>query len=355
MRQRSASSQDDAMEYQSDPFARRPSAGSTRPRTPKVAPRLSLPQRPESIDSTLAEEFPDEMPQPERQPKRARKPSTQSLVVHSAATSPLDLREPASPADLQIIPRTSPAVPSVKIKQSWFHSSSPRFTFIKLSLIALIVCGVLTATFATAGGNANLLFHALSNVLPFSAPAAQQQSGPTTVAQRVQPIIQADLNAGYDSKAQHDLWWDSACSAAAMTEVLHAWGITNVTIGQLIDVMSAHNPPYITSWGGLMSQDAWEYMMSTFNMRATVQMNHGMSYDDILNMTEVQGIPVVLGVRDSGEIYYPALSVGHFLVAVGGDEAGIRIVDSSLYRITYLPKNELNYLWTGETIVIKPA
>ncbi len=357
MRQRSASSQDDdAMQYQSDPFARRPSSGSIRPRTQRVAPRLSLPQRPAIIDSTLAEEFPDEPPRPERKPKLAKKPSTQSLVIHSAATSPLDLREPASPADLQIIPRTSPAVPSVKIKQSWFHTSSPRFTFIKLSLIALIVCGVLTATFATAGGgNANLLFHALSSVLPFSAPAAQQPAGQTTIAQRVHAIIQADLNAGYDSKAQHDLWWDSACSAAAMTEVLHAWGVTNVTIGQLIDVMSAHNPPYITSWGGLMSQNAWEYMMNTFNMRATVQMNHGMSYDDIVNMTQNQGIPVVLGVRDSGEMYYPALSVGHFLVVVGGDEAGLRIVDSSLYRITYLPKDELNYLWTGETILIKPA
>lgn len=342
------------MQDWSDPVARRSPAGNPGSRAQHLAPRLSLPQRPAIVDSTLTETVQDELPPPARKPKRAKTAETQAVTIHTAATSPLDLREPVSAADLRIIPRTSPAIPSVSIKQSWFHKSSPRFTFIKLSLIAVIVLGVLGATFATAGdGNANLLFHALSSVIPFSAPA--QPAGQTTVAQRVKPIIQADLNAGYDSKAQHDLWWDSACSAAAMTEVLHAWGVQNVTIGQIIDVLSAHNPPYITSWGGLMSQNAWEYMMSSFHMRAVVQTNRAMTYNDIVNMTENQGIPVVLGIRDSGGLYYPAFDVGHFLVAVGGSAAGLQIVDSSLYRITYLPYNELNYLWTGETILITPA
>lgn len=250
MRQRSASYQDDPMNHSSDAFARRPPSGYPRPRAQKVAPRLSLPQRPAIVDSTLAEDFAEDFQEEaprEHMPKHTKKPSTQALAVHASDTSPIALREPASPADLQLIPRTQPVVPAASIKQSWFHTSSPRFTFIKLSLIGIIVFAVLGATFATAGGgNVNLLFHALGSVIPFSAPA--QPASTTTVAQRVQPIIQADLNAGYDSKAQHDLWWDSACSAAAMTEVLHAWGVTNVTIGQLIDVMSAHNPPYITSW-----------------------------------------------------------------------------------------------------------
>jgi hypothetical protein len=352
MRQRSASHQDpDALHYRPDSFVGYPASSRPRPPARSGASRLSLPQRQTAVDSRLAEGGAEET-QPAQNPPRAGKPSSQALTVHTAATSPLNLPGPVSPADLQLIPRTSPAVPSVRIKHGWYYKSSPRATILKLVLIGLVVFSVLGATLATAGGGGvNSLFRALEGVIPFSAPA---QSGATTVAQRVQPIIQADINAGYDSRAQHDIWWNSSCSAAAMTEILHAWNIKDVTIGQLIDVMYAHNPPYITPWGGLMSQNAWNFITSSYHMRAIVQTNHGMSYDDVVRMTEVQGIPVVLGIRDSGGRYYPAFGVGHFLVAVGGDSAGLRIVDSSLYRITYLSHTQLNYLWDGLTVVIKP-
>lgn len=353
MRQRSASDQDDSWNAPSAPFARNPGSTRHRPSAPKVAPRFSLPQRPVSADA-VKEEWREETLQPARKQKRSQKPSTQALVVHSAETSPLALPEPASPADLHLIPRTSPALPAVSSKQGWFHPSSPRVTIIKLSLIALVMLSVLGATFATAGGgNANFLFHALESVIPFSAPA--QPAGPTTVAQRVQPIIQADLNAGYDSRQQHDDWWASACSAAAMTELLHAWGMKDVTIGQLIDLMSAHIPPYITTWGGLMSQDGWGYVMSSYHLQATVHQNRSMSYNEVVRMTEEQGIPVVIGLRDNAQRYFPAFAGGgHLLLAVGGDASGLRMVDSSLYRITSLPYDEFNDLWTGLTVVIRP-
>jgi hypothetical protein len=342
---------DDSM---SQRFGSPPTSGRLRSPTRGVAPRLSLPQRQAIVESTLAEEWSEEEPLPERKPKRARRSSTQALMVHTAQTSPLDLAETASPADLQLIPRTSPAIPVARIKPGWFHTSSPRVTIIKLLLIGLVVFSVLGTTFATAGGGkvADALFTALQSVIPFSP--ASQPVGPNTVAQRVQPITQADINAGYDSRQQHDTWWDSACSAAAMTEILHAWGVKDVTIGELIDIMYAQKPPLITPWGGLMTQNAWAFVMSNFHMHATVNTNHAMSYNDVVNMTQNQGIPVVLGIRDSGGRYYPAFGVGHFLVAVGGDASGLRIVDSSLYRITFLTIDQLNYLWDGLTVVINP-
>jgi hypothetical protein len=359
MRQRSASyQQDDSLNYPSAPSATNFSSSLPRVRARKISPRLSLPQRATIVEATRAEDFSEDFaeeppPQPTRQSQRLPKPAAQALVAHSAKTAPLDLSEPLSPADLQIIPRTAPAIPSTSIRQNWFHKSSPRITIIKLSLIAIVTFSVLVATFATAGGGGVIsLFQALGSVIPYSAPA---QTGTTTVAQRVHPIIQADNNAGYDSQAQHDIWWDSACSAAAMTEILHAWGIMDVRIGQLIDVMYAHNPPYITPSGGLMTPDAWPYMMNSFHMQAAVHFNRSMSYDDIVRMTENQGIPVVIGVRDSQGLYYPALAAGHFLVAVGGSAAGLRIVDSSLYRITFLSYDQLNYLWTGLAVVITPS
>ena len=352
MRQRSASYQEDDLEHrQSGPFAKQPASTNPRSQARPMTPRLSLPQHPVMVDSTLA----DEAGPSTRLTRRAPKPSSQALVAHSAETRPIDLPEVASPTDLHLIPRTSPVVPNAKIKQSWFHKSSPRMTIIKLSLIGVVMVSVLGATFATAGGGSvtSSLFKALESVIPYSAPA--QPVGPTTVAQRVKAIIQADDNAGYDSQAQHDTWWNSACSAAAMTEVLHAWGIKDVTIGQIIDVLYAHNPPYITPYGGLMTPDAWNYMMTSFHMHAVVHQSQSLSYDDIVRMTVNQGIPVVIGVRDTQQLYYPALSVGHFLVVVGGTAAGLNIVDSSLYRITFLPYDELNYLWTGLSVVITPS
>lgn len=356
MRQRSASGQrDDILLHQSGPFVLNPPSNPARPRARKVAPRLSLPQQAAIVDSTLIEEEFEALPPPARKRPRGKKPASQALIVHTAAeTSPLNLSEPVSPAELQLIPRTSPALPSVTIKQGWFHHSSPRITAIKLILICLVALSVLGATFATAGGGTvtSFLVRALESVIPYSAPA---QPANTTVAQRVHPIIQADTNAGYDSLQQHDIWWDSACSAAAMTEILHAWGVHNVTIGRLIDVMYAHNPPYITPWGGLMSTDAWDYVMSNYHMHAAVHTNRSMGYDAVVRVTQTQGIPVVLGIRDNGGRYYPALDVGHFLVVVGGDSAGLRIVDSSLYRITYMSLDQFNYLWDGLTVVITPA
>ena len=254
MRQRSASYQDeDSLNHQTDPFASRSSSGHPRSQAQRVSPRLSLPQHRTLVDSTLADDFDEEAFQPARKPQRARQGSSKALVVHTSETSPLDAPEAVSPADLQLIPRTS-TVPSVKIKQSWFHKSSPRFNLIKLSLIGIVTFSVLVATLATAGGDGVInLFKALENVIPYAAPA--QPAAATTVAQRVKPIIQASPDAGYDSQEQHDTWWNSSCSAAAMTEILHAWGIKNVTIGQIIDVMYAHNPPYITPGGGLQSPE----------------------------------------------------------------------------------------------------
>jgi|GEM_PF-1949862 len=355
MRQRNAFNYDaDSLHHASDdtPPAISRLSGQARPRARNVAPRFSLPQRPLIIESTLADAPSIDPPQQIRQPARSKKPSTKAIAVVPEPISPLEAQETSSLADLHLIPRMQPAVEAVSIKQSLFHRSSPRMTIIKLSLISLVVFSVLGATLATAGGGrvSNFLFSALESIIPYTP--SSQSAGQTPVVQRVQPITQADLNAGYDSRQQHDIWWNAACSAAVFTELAHAWGISYVTIGQVIDEMSAHSPPYITSYGGLMSQNGWGYISGLYHLHAAIHTNHSMSYDDVVRMTEGQGIPVVLNVRDNGGRYYPAFGVGHFLVVVGGDASGLRIVDSSLYRIKYLPVDEVTYLWTGVSIVI---
>jgi hypothetical protein len=350
MRQRSASDPESYPDKHFEAPASYKSTAHLSSKTPHTAPRLSLPQRSVIADSSIAN-LPTDNPPRARKRLRSKEPPKQALTIHSQQTNPLDFQKSPSLADIHLIPRTEPAVKAMGW-HSWFHKSSPRVTIIKLSLITIVLFSILGATLATAGDTEvrNFLFSTLQSIMPYT-PHTQPSS---FITQRVHPIIQADLNAGYDSPQQHDIWWDSACSAAALTELLHAWGVADVTIGEVIDEMSAHNPPYITPWGGLMSQNGWGYIAGIYHLHATVQLNRALSYGDIVRTTQAQGIPVVLGLRDNSGRYFPAFAGGgHFLIAVGGDASGLRIVDSSLYRITFLPYDELNYLWTGETVIIK--
>ncbi len=349
MRQRS----DSYSAYQ-PPSARKSNqqSGKINAQRRSLPPRISLPQRAGIVDSTL-EEVSTSAPQRIAEAKAVTLPAKRALPAPPASAS-LEVQEPITNADFHVIPRTLPSIPSIK---GWRrHTSSPRMTIIKLAVVAVVLFGVLGATLATAGegGVAQFLFSALDRAGPYNP--LNSTSASSQITRLVQPIIQADQDAGYDSQEQHDTFWNAACSAASLAEILRAWGVQNVTIGHVIDVMSEHNPAYITPWGGLMSQDGWDYTAQRYHFHAKVQLNYSLSFNDIIRTTVLQGLPVVLGLRDNGARYYPAFAGGgHFLVAVGGNSGGVQVVDSSLYRISFIPIDVFNYLWTGETVIITPA
>ena len=349
MRQRS----DSSLSYQ-QPGNKRSSQQSGRLNAQKrsLPPHISLPQRAVIVDSTL-KDVPTDTPRHSAE-SRALTVSTQSASPALPITAPVKAQEPITNADFYLIPRALPSIPGIK---GWRrHTSSPRMTIIKIAIVAAVLFGVLGATLATAGegGVAQLLFSALDRAGPNSPQTSS--AGSTQITKLVQPIIQAEPDAGYDSQQQHDTFWNAACSAASLAEILRAWGVPNVTIGHVIDVMSEHNPPYITPWGGLMSQAGWDYTAQRYHFQAKVQLNGSLSFNDIIRTTVLQGIPVVLGLRDTYGRDFPAFAGGgHFLIAVGGNSGGVQVVDSSLYKITFLPLDEFNYLWTGETIIITPV
>lgn len=317
-----------------------------------LQPRISLPQRAVIVDSTL-EEVSANASRHSAEVKAATLPAKQAAPALPAPAL-VEVQEPITNADFYLIPRALPSIPSIKSKQH--HGSSPRLTIIKLAIIAIVCFSVLGATLATAGGGgvAQLLFSALGRAGPYSPQTSS--SSATQITKLVQPIIQAEPDAGYDSQQQHDTYWNAACSAATLAEILRAWGAQNITIGHVIDVMNEHTPTYITPWGGLMSQDGWNYTAQRYHFQAKVQLNGSLSFNDIIRTTVLQGLPVVLGLRDNGGVYFPAFAGGgHFLVAVGGNSGGVQVIDSSLYRISFIPVDEFNYLWTGETIIITPA
>jgi hypothetical protein len=262
------------------------------------------------------------------------------------------------PLDLQLIPAPGalPRLPQ-KPRRWWQAAPTSRITFGKIVLFGAIFFGVLGTTLATAGGGPvlNLLLNAFHTVSPSAAAVSLVSGDP--VAQRVRPITQANSDAGYDSQAQHDTWWNSVCSAAAFTEVAKAWGITNVSIGQVLDRLLDHDPPYISVSGGLLTPDGWGWMAAAYHMHAQVD-SHAFTFDQMVQRIQETGVPIVLNMK-GGNVNSPW---GHFVVMVGGDENQAQIVDSSTWRMTSLPRSfftEPTYgvindpiWWSGISIIL---
>ena len=181
--------------------------------------------------------------------------------------------------------------------------------------------------------------------------AAWQTTAGSHDARAITSLVQAETQGMrpdlYDSQAQFNDWWDAACSAAVMSEVLTAWGVPHATIGKLIDVMQ----PDISLNGGLLTSHGFVRGASAFGYRADISSH--LTYKQLLYLTNTLGLPVIVNVRISYG-YYHFFSGGHFLVMTGGDSQGLKIVDSSEYYIKYLPLDTFNSMFTGITAVVVP-
>jgi len=168
-----------------------------------------------------------------------------------------------------------------------------------------------------------------------------------SIASLVQPFTQFERTDLYDSEAQYWDWRDAACSAAVSAEVLTAWGVKGATIGSLIDAIGSD----ISLDGGLLREEGFQRGAAHFGFRADI--HHDLTYNQILYLANQLGIPVIVNVRISYG-YYHFFDSGHFLVVTGGDDQGVRIVDSSLYKIHYLPLDIFNAMFTHREFVLVP-
>jgi hypothetical protein len=158
-------------------------------------------------------------------------------------------------------------------------------------------------------------------------------------------LLRPDL---YDNYAQFQEWGGAACSAAALSEVLTAYGVPHATIGHEIDELGA----YISPNGGLLNRRGFAVVAAKHNLRADQSMS--LTYNQLLYLTEQLGMPVIVNVHISYG-YYHFFDGGHFLTVVGGDAQGLQIVDSSEYYIHYLPKDVFYQMFTGYTAAIVPG
>jgi Peptidase_C39 like family len=174
-----------------------------------------------------------------------------------------------------------------------------------------------------------------------------------SVVDQVRPLTSLLRPDQYDSPAQFRLYSPAACSPTSLAEVLTAWSVPGATIGHMIDDLGS----YLSPDAGLLDQQGFAVAAAKNHMRADISWH--LTYNQILYLTNVLGIPVIVNFRrDYG--YYHYFAGGHFLVVTGGDQQGVSIVDSSEYFIKYLPHDVFDGLWqwrgdgTAMTVVIVP-
>jgi hypothetical protein len=158
---------------------------------------------------------------------------------------------------------------------------------------------------------------------------------------RVNQIDQAP----YDSHAEWNTWAYSACSAAAMTEVLDAYGM-HLRIHEVLRVESARDD--IDPTLGLTHDGGIADTMSQFGFHT--------------QWSEQWTLAQVVAVANSGEpvivSWPPSLYAGgHIVVVIGGDlTAGtLQIADSSLWNRQTLSVTQFLHWWAGFAAVSTPA
>jgi hypothetical protein len=171
---------------------------------------------------------------------------------------------------------------------------------------------------------------------------------PRVATAQVQAFYQGDPNVGWDSQQQYQTWWPSACSPAALTMNLRAWG-TQVGIGPVLDhliALQAISPAQGLLDANALSQVAREYGYQALTFWSWTKQQVA----DVI----AQGVPVMVDVVDTHrQTRYPGLYVGHWLVVVGVAADGVvEVKDSSGYHIQALTPDEFHILFTGIGVVV---
>jgi len=177
-------------------------------------------------------------------------------------------------------------------------------------------------------------------VTPTGAPPSVTT---TAASARVVRMSQLDPSQ-YDAPPfDEQTWWDSACSAAAMTMVIDAYG-HSYRIADILRVeVGLHE---ITAADGLLHSSGIDRTVARFGFRATWL--HPGSLNQVID-TANSGKPVIINLRG------PDFPTGHFQVVTGGTSTRVSVADSSRLNMTVWTRQALSGYYTGLAVVVEPA
>jgi len=162
-------------------------------------------------------------------------------------------------------------------------------------------------------------------------------------SQTISRIYQLDPTQ-YNSQEPYDTWAYSTCSAAAMTEVIDAYG-HNYQIADILKV-EADQKQITPELGLLYGASSIARTVASFGFSAHALDNS--SLDSVL-ATANSGTPVIIGFMDP--VDFPT---GHILVVKGGSGDTVDLVDSSKLNLKSLTRERFMHFYDGFAVVVTP-
>lgn len=179
----------------------------------------------------------------------------------------------------------------------------------------------------------------VSQALPGN-PSSSQVVGHHTVER----IGQLDP-AQYASQKEYNLWAYSACSAAAMTEIVNAYGghyrIHDVLVVE--ERVSAITPQLGLLYDGGIARTMAQ---PPFNMRTT--WGYQRSLSQVID-TANGGVPVIVSWPPS------RYQFGHLVVVTGGNSTTVFLADSSIWDRHAVSRVQFLKWWGGFSAIVNPA
>ena len=148
--------------------------------------------------------------------------------------------------------------------------------------------------------------------------------------------------AQYNSTAEYNNWAYSACSAAALTEVINSYG-HHYRVTDILKVESQIGE--ITPQEGLLEDVGIQRTAARFNF--STAWGHNLSLNNIIGIAN-HGRPVIVSFPPD---HYAG---GHLLVVIGGNSNYVYLADSSLYNRHSLTRAQFMNWWEGFSAILAP-
>jgi hypothetical protein len=226
-------------------------------------------------------------------------------------------------------------------------SQETSWLLLTLVLLVLFACGAYSLRTLHSGlmlvpwGSAAASTTTANRTSASNSSSSELFTGLIGASKALKRISQADPGQ-YNSSQEHNTWWNSACSAASMTEVINAYG-HNYRITDILKVEARLGE--ITPALGLMEARGIDRTVAQFGF-TTVWLTSP-TLDKVINVAN-SGRPVIVDFPPS------TWAGGHILVVIGGDSNYVYIADSSTLNMqAFTHKNFLKY-WTDFAAVVIP-
>lgn len=178
---------------------------------------------------------------------------------------------------------------------------------------------------------------------PVAALNAPTQMFPETsgASKALARVSQLDM-AQYASQKEYNTWAFSACSAAAMTEVINSYG-NHYRITDILNVEARIGE--ITPDLGLVEPTGIDHTVARFGFR-TITLNRP-SLDSVIKVAN-QGTPIIVGFPPE------RWAGGHLLVLRGGNSQSVYLADSSRLNMQVMSHATFLKYWGGFAVGVLP-